>query len=243
MSSVIHEASLESSVHFSKPYERLFAGQIDKLRHYELRLETLKHPHDHQHSAAYGLLGPRVQYLPHQFYIASEVGQRMSPRVLLADEVGLGKTIEAGLIIHQQLVKGLAHRILIIVPDSLIHQWLVEMLRRFNLHFSILDEGRCLDSEGNPFEEAQLGLSPLSLFTRDEKYLEQAVHAGSNLMVVDEAHHLGWSEEGARHAYRCVEALAQKVKGLLLLTGTPEQLGIENHFAACACLIRNRTTI
>lgn len=52
---VIHEASLESSVHFSKPYERLFAGQIDKLRHYELRLETLKHQHNHQHSAAYGL--------------------------------------------------------------------------------------------------------------------------------------------------------------------------------------------
>jgi ATP-dependent helicase HepA len=237
---IIHEASLESSVHFSKPYERLFAGQIDKLRHYELRLETLKHQHNHQQSAAYGLLGPRVQYLPHQFYIASEVGQRIAPRVLLADEVGLGKTIEAGLIIHQQLVTGLASRILIIVPDSLIHQWLVEMLRRFNLHFSILDEGRCLDSEGNPFEDAQLVLSPLSLFTRDEKYLDQAVQAGWDLMVVDEAHHLGWSEEGASHSYRCIESLALKVKGLLLLTATPEQLGIESHFARLRLLDPDR---
>jgi ATP-dependent helicase HepA len=237
---IIHEASLESAVHFSKPYERLFAGQIDKLRHYELRLETLKHQHNHHQSEAYGLLGPRVQYLPHQFYIASEVGKRIAPRVLLADEVGLGKTIEAGLIIHQQLVSGLANRILIVVPDSLIHQWLVEMLRRFNLHFSILDEGRCIDSEGNPFESAQLVLCPLSLFTQEDQYLDQAVSAGWDLMVVDEAHHLGWSEEGASHSYRCVESLAQQVKGLLLLTATPEQLGIESHFARLRLLDPDR---
>jgi len=237
---IIHEASLESAVHFSKPYERLFAGQIDKLRHYELRQETLKLQHQHQNSAAYGLIGPRVQYLPHQFYIASEVGKRTAPRVLLADEVGLGKTIEAGLILHQQLVSGLANRVLIVVPDSLIHQWLVEMLRRFNLHFSILDEGRCADSEGNPFESAQLVLSPLSLFTQHEKHLEQAVAAGWDLMVVDEAHHLGWSEEGASHAYTCIESLAQHVKGLLLLTATPEQLGIESHFARLRLLDPDR---
>ncbi|MCP4596734.1 RNA polymerase-associated protein RapA [Neptuniibacter sp.] len=237
---LIHEASLESSVHFSKPYERLFAGQIDKLRHYELRLETLKLQHQHQQSDAYGLIGPRVQFLPHQFYIASEVGKRIAPRVLLADEVGLGKTIEAGLILHQQLVSGLASRVLIVVPDSLIHQWLVEMLRRFNLHFSIMDQGRCDDAECNPFESVQLALSPISLFTREDKYLEQAVAAGWDLMVVDEAHHLGWSEEGASHAYQSVEALARQVKGLLLLTATPEQLGIESHFARLRLLDPDR---
>ena len=245
---IIHEASLESSVHFSQPYERLFAGQIDKLRHYELRMETLKFQHQHQQSAAYGLIGPRVQYLPHQFYIAAEVGQRIAPRVLLADEVGLGKTIEAGLILHQQLVSGLASRVLIVVPDSLIHQWLVEMLRRFNLHFSIIDEARCnqnaedldsldeldeqmVEAESNPFESAQYVLSPLSLFTGDDKYLQQAIEAGWDLLVVDEAHHLGWSEEGASHAYNCIEQLATHIKGLLLLTATPEQLGVESHFA------------
>ena len=54
---------------------------------------------------------------------------------MLADEVGLGKTIEAGLIIHQRLINGLSKRVLVIVPESLLHQWLVEMLRRFNLRF------------------------------------------------------------------------------------------------------------
>jgi len=237
---IIHEASLESAVHFSKPYERLFAGQIDKLSHYELRLETLQHLHQHQQSAAYGLIGPRVQFLPHQFYIASEVGQRIAPRVLLADEVGLGKTIEAGLILHQQIISGLVTRALIVVPDSLVFQWLVEMLRRFNLHFSLLDENRCKESDSNPFETVQLALCPLSLFTRKEQYLEQAITAGWDMMIVDEAHHLGWSETASSHAYVCIEALARKIKGLLLLTATPEQLGIESHFARLRLLDPDR---
>ncbi len=84
-------------------------------------------------------MGSRTSLLPHQIYIANEVGQRHAPRVLLADEVGLGKTIEAGMIIQQQLLTGRASRILVLVPPSLLHQWLVEMLRRFNLHFSLFD--------------------------------------------------------------------------------------------------------
>ena len=94
--------------------------------------------------------------------------------MLLADEVGLGKTIEAGLILHQQLLTGLAKRVLIVVPDSLVHQWLVEMLRRFNLHFTIFDEDRCLgieESSGqeNPFHSAQLALCSLDFVSTDPK--------------------------------------------------------------------------
>ncbi|STY60823.1 RNA polymerase-associated protein rapA [Mannheimia haemolytica] len=65
--------------------------------------------------------------------------------MLLADEVGLGKTIEAGMILQQQLFSGRAERVLVLVPESLQHQWLVEMLRRFNLKFSLFDEERCSD--------------------------------------------------------------------------------------------------
>ena len=84
----------------------------------------------------------------------------------------LGKTIEAGLILHQQLLTERVHRTLIVVPETLVHQWLVEMLRRFNLAFTILDEDRCfaIEDEGdeettiNPFESAQLVLCSLSIF-------------------------------------------------------------------------------
>ena len=248
----VHEIDLDSFVKFSHPQDRLFAGQIDKNRSFQLRVETLAQQSRLQQSPVYGLLGPRVQLLPHQLYIASQVAQRHAPRVLLADEVGLGKTIEAGLILHQQLVSGRAQRILVVVPDSLVHQWLVEMLRRFNLMFTILDEARCLSLEGadalvddadfeedaeteqeavNPFESAQLVLCSLDFLAANPERQQQAVAAGWDLLVVDEAHHLGWSEEQVSAEYACVEALSQQSLGLLLLTATPEQLGVASHFA------------
>jgi hypothetical protein len=72
--------------------------------------------------------------------------RRWAPRVLLADEVGLGKTIEAGLILHRMLLAGRARRVLVLVPEPLLHQWLVELLRRFNLRFSLFDRERIADA-------------------------------------------------------------------------------------------------
>ena len=240
----IEEIDLESFVQFSRPQDRLFAGHIDKNSSFELRVETLQHLRRLQQSSTYGLLGPRVQLLPHQLYIASKVARRYAPRVLLADEVGLGKTIEAGLILHQQLLTGRASRALIVVPDSLVHQWLVEMSRRFNLQFTILDKERCeaLESaeHGNPFESAQCILCSLSLLTKSETRHTQALAVNWDLMIVDEAHHLSWTENDVSEAYRCVESLAQKVPGLLLLTATPEQLGVDGHFARLRLLDPDR---
>ena len=231
----IHELDLSSHVQFSQPQDRLFAGQIDKNRQFELRTEALSHQHRLAQSSVFGLMGPRVQLLPHQIYIAHQVAQRHAPRVLLADEVGLGKTIEAGLIAHHQLLTGRAERILVIVPDSLVHQWLVELLRRFNLHFTIMDHER-FDAineadEGNPFDSAQLVLCQLSMLADSPDIYQQACASDWDLMIVDEAHHLQWSELDVSPEYRCIEGLAREVSGLLLLTATPEQLGVESHFA------------
>ncbi len=266
---VLHEMDLDSFVHFSKPQDRLFAGQVDKVARFELRQQTLKFLHQQQQSPACGLLGGRVQLLPHQLYIASRVGVRHAPRVLLADEVGLGKTIEAGLILHQQLHTGRASRVLIAVPDSLVHQWLVEMLRRFNLHFTILDQARCealeqteeevddgfadeldegLDDEQaltpsgdiNPFETAQLVLCSTSFLSDNPRRHSQALAAGWDMLIVDEAHHLAWTEEQASPAYQCIEALAARIPSLLLLTATPEQLGVAGHFARLRLLDPDR---
>lgn len=240
----VSELELNSFVQFSKPQDRLFAGQIDKNKAFQLRCETLEHIRRQQQSPVRGLLGGRVQLLPHQLYIASETAARFAPRVLLADEVGLGKTIEAGLIIHQQLISGRASRVLIVVPDSLLHQWLVEMLRRFNLFFTIVDEQRCQAltqaDDINPFDTAQLQLCTLSLFTANQQRLNQALASQWDLLIVDEAHHLHWTAEQPSDSYRCIESLAQKTKGLLLLTATPEQLGVESHFARLRLLDPDR---
>jgi len=250
---IIAELNLDSFVQFSRPLDRLFAGQIDKNNSFLLRTESLAHQHRHARSSAFGLLGPRVQMLPHQFFIAHQVGERYRPRVLLADEVGLGKTIEAGLIVHQQLHSGLASRVLVIVPDNLVHQWLVEMLRRFNLHFTILDEETCsaIESGGddpevvpddpeNPFESAQLVLAGLSLLVDNPDRREQALAASWDLMVVDEAHHLSWHEDAVSPAYAAIETLARAAAGLILITATPEQLGVEGHFARLRLLDPDR---
>ncbi|MBK8958474.1 MAG: RNA polymerase-associated protein RapA [Proteobacteria bacterium] len=240
----MHEIDLDSFVQFNRPLDRLFIGQVDKAARFRLRAQTLAHHHRHQVSPAYGLLGARVQPLPHQFYIADEVSGRHAPRVLLADEVGLGKTIEAGLILHRQWLSGRVARALVVVPDNLVHQWLVEMLRRFNLRFSILDEEICdelADSgEGNPFESAQLVLTSLSFLVGDPERHAQACAAGWDLLVVDEAHHLAWTPAAVSPAYAAVAALAERVPSLLLLTATPEQLGVEGHFARLRLLDPHR---
>ena len=240
----LEEIDLESFVQFSRPQDRLFAGQFDKAKNFALRVETLHHHYRLQKSSSYGLHGPRVQLLPHQLYIASQVAKRYAPRVLLADEVGLGKTIEAGLILHQQLITGAASRVLIVVPDSLVHQWLVEMSRRFNFQFTILDEERCqaLDQAepGNPFETAQCVLCALSFLTDNDLRFEQSLAVDWDLLIVDEAHHLTWSEDNVSKAYLCIEALARNVLGLLLLTATPEQLGVDGHFARLRLLDPDR---
>ncbi|MBE9539121.1 MAG: RNA polymerase-associated protein RapA [Proteobacteria bacterium] len=238
---VVSELELNAFVQLTTPQQRLLNGHFDKHTDFALRVATFEHSDRLQGTSTRGLLGPRASLLPHQIYIANEVGQRHAPRVLLADEVGLGKTIEAGMIIHQQLLTGRANRVLILVPPSLLHQWLVEMLRRFNFHFALFDEERIAHmDEDNPFEAEQLVLCTLDLFEQRPDLEELALVAPWDLVVVDEAHHLHWSEEEAGNDYQIVESLAAKSAGLLLLTATPEQIGQASHFARLRLLDPSR---
>ena len=245
VSHIIEEAELNNFIQLNRPSERLFNGQIDKDNWFELRYQTLYHKNRLAKSDLYGLMGSRTSLIPHQLYIAHEVANRYAPRVLLADEVGLGKTIEAGLILHHQLLTERAQRVLIIVPETLIHQWLVEMLRRFNLYFKIFDQDRCDDllSENdfeNIFFSEQLVLCSIDFLVSNATVFEQCVLGEWDLMVVDEAHHLQWSAEEPSIEYMVVEQLSYHTKGVLLLTATPEQLGKESHFARLRLLDPDR---
>ncbi|NIH04012.1 RNA polymerase-associated protein RapA [Providencia rettgeri] len=239
----LREVFLDSKLTFNKPQDRLFAGQIDRMDRFALRYRARKFQSEQVKHQATGLRGIRASLIPHQLHIANEVGKRHHPRVLLADEVGLGKTIEAGMIIHQQLIAGRAERVLIIVPDSLQHQWLVEMLRRFNLRFSLFDDSRYSEAQhdsDNPFETEQLVLCSLDFVRRSKQRFDQLVEAGWDMMVVDEAHHLQWSESAPSREYQVIETLAENVPSILLLTATPEQLGQESHFARLRLLDPSR---
>ncbi|MDD4969262.1 MAG: RNA polymerase-associated protein RapA [Paludibacter sp.] len=216
--------------------DRLFTGDVDSPQTFALRRETLQHDYRRRLSAVNGFVGGRIDLIPHQLYIAHEVSSRYAPRVLLSDQVGLGKTIEACLILHRLLLSGRISRVIILVPESLVHQWFVEVLRRFNLWFNIFDEERCasLDGsapDGNPFLDNQLILCSTEFLAGSAKRARQAIASNWDMLVVDEAHHLEWSVDKVSPEYGVVELLSKVAKGLLLLTATPEQLGEESHFA------------
>jgi ATP-dependent helicase HepA len=227
------------------PQERLMKGQADSGSTFRLRRQALQAQWKFRKSEARGFLGGRVDLIPHQFYILNEVASRQIPRVLLADEVGLGKTIEACMIIQRLVVTDRIKRVLILVPESLVHQWFVELIRRFNLWFSIYDEERCQASQvsvpdGNPFLDEQLILCSVSFpFDRELRW-NQMVESPWDMVVVDEAHHLEWTPEASNLEYDLVEALAAKSQGLLLLTATPIQLGLAGHFARLRLLDPDR---
>ena len=231
---IVNEKELSPIISFSQAKDRLFSSQIERSEHFALRYQTLLHQKAQFQSPLRGLRGNRAGLIPHQLHIAQEVGNRINPRVLLADEVGLGKTIEAGMILQNQLFAEKVQRVLIIVPETLQHKWLVEMLRRFNLHFSLFDEERCEDFAEqaiNPFSTESLIICALDWLKSHPHRVQQAIEAEFDCLIVDEAHHLAWSENAPSAAYLLVEQLANAIPSVLLLTATPEQLGLESHFA------------
>lgn len=238
----LKETFLNHYLQLNKPQDRLFAGQIDRVSHFALRYNTHHYLSRVQKSPTRGLHAPRIDLLGHQLYIGHEVGQRVAPRVLLADEVGLGKTIEAGLILSRQILTGRAQRILILVPENLQHQWLVEMQRRFNISLSLFDELRCqsIQAGQNPFETEQYILCSYDWLHTSALRLEHVCQAQWDILVVDEAHHLAWSQEETSSEYDMVALLTAQIPSVLLLTATPEQLGHEGHFARLHLLDPNR---
>lgn len=242
----IMETRLAANITLAKPLERLLAGRIERSDWYDLRQDILRMQSALVGHPLKGLMGARVDIIEHQLYIAHEVGKRIAPRVLLADEVGLGKTIEAGLIIHQQLLTGKAERVLILVPDSLQYQWMIELRRRFNLNFALFDLVRTAaikehDPEQNVFATEQCIIAGMDLLLDHHDLYEQAIEAGFDLLVVDEAHHLHWDEaQGGNDKYELIADFANETPGVMLLTATPEQLGTQSHFARLRLLDPDR---
>ncbi len=238
------ESALSDTMNVQRPEQRLLSGVSDDPRLWSLRQSAIRNQHQSRSHDVRGLIGGRVSLIQHQLYIAEEVANRQAPRVLLADEVGLGKTIEACLILHRLHLGGRAKRILILLPDALVNQWFIELYRRFALSFAIYDEERAVaienggegdssdaDKEVNPFFDDQLILCATSWLASNPKRAEQAAAGEWDLTIVDEAHHLEWTVEASSPEYDAVEAIASQSAGLLLLTATPEQLGREGHFA------------
>jgi len=183
----------------------------------------------------------RLSLMPHQINVAHRLSEEHFPRVILADEVGLGKTIEAGIYIKEMMARNLAERILIIVPASLLNQWQFEMQNKFNISFTIYDGKKIkeLKKKGsyksanllsNPFYYDNLIICSLQ-FARNRKYIELLSQVSWDIVIFDEAHHLrryllntmtGYYRETLN--YELARSLSDNAESLLLLTATPLQL-------------------
>ena len=151
-----------------------------------------------------------VQRLEHQIRACLRVLREMKGRALLADEVGLGKTIEAGLILKEYALRGLVRRALILVPASLVTQWREELTRKFELPVRVY--GRGTEWGGQDFLIASLDTA------KSARNRRAIAAAGFDLLVVDEAHRL---RNHLTQAWRFIDSLS--LKYLLLLTATPVQ--------------------
>ena len=183
----------------------------------------------------------RLTLMPHQINVAHRLSEEFFPRIILADEVGLGKTIEAGIYIKEMMARNLAERVLIIVPATLVRQWHFEMQNKFNITFTIYDGKKVkeIQKKGNykqdmiyknPFFHDNLILCSLQ-FARNPKYANFLSQISWDIVVFDEAHHLRRYLVNAKTGnyretlnYRLAKKISRNCESLLLLSATPLQL-------------------
>jgi len=185
-------------------------------------------------------LGGRVRLFPHQLYVAERAtrstrtagerpGQSTEPvRWLLADEVGLGKTIEACLILNRLVHTGQVERCLVVVPEALTVQWLGELWRKYHQVFTLLDGPRLADvardfgAGFNPFDVHRRVVIALETLVARPELTQQAVAAGIDLLVVDEAQRIRRPRGHPGDAgWRAVAPIAALGRHVLLLSATP----------------------
>lgn len=227
----IIETQLHDHQSITTPLQRLVSGNVDSNANFNIRSEVLIYKCRFNSSVIRGFIGGRIHLIPHQLYIAKEVVSLRRKRVLLADEVGLGKTIEACLILHQLLVSEYAVRVLVLVPESLVHVWFVELLRKFNLSFRIYNEESYQTTtdgteQRNVFFDDQLILGSIDFFATNPSVHRDTLEAQWDLLIVDEAHGLF----AGSAQFSLVESLSFRCKDILFLTATPQRHGQRNHF-------------
>ena len=184
----------------------------------------------------------RLTIEPYQLAPLMRALELPRPRLLLADAVGLGKTVQAGLIATELIARRRAHRILAVSPPGpLLTQWHHELRDRFGLRFTIIADSAALQRErrrtelgGNPFDSIALCLVSLD-FAKQEHVLEDLERVSWDLAIIDEAHHCIAASPGADSddtlRRRLAEVVARRSDGLLLLTATPHD-GYDAHFAS-----------
>ena len=219
--------------------ERMAAERHDSALHVVTRIlgECIRSVND-----AWGVFSrSRIALLPHQLWVCKRVLESWPTRWLVADDVGLGKTIEAGLILTPLLSSGRLRRLLVLAPASLVEQWQVRLREMFDIRISIYVPAA--DTETSDYWNTQDRVIASAHTLRLDKgdRWERLFDAKPwDLVLIDEAHHMNVDEQGHRTlSYQLVERLQErgKVQSLVLFTGTPHR-GKDTGFLSLLKLLR-----
>jgi ATP-dependent helicase HepA len=208
--------------------ERLSMGELDETEDFITRLDILHLLALREADGLGSFLGGRVRLFPHQLHVAERASRTDPVRWLLADEVGLGKTIEASLILNRLVHAGKVERCLVVAPEALTVQWLGELWRKYHQVFTLLDAARLADvahdfgADFNPFDVHRRAVIALEMLVERPELTEQAVRAGIDLLVVDEAQRLRRPPgHPGEPGWRAVAPIAALGRHVLLLSATP----------------------
>jgi ATP-dependent helicase HepA len=197
------------------PISKIISLQPDPINHFRTRngfIESLRDLNIESGGIS-ALVGSRIELLPHQAYVVTTVVDDPICRFILADEVGLGKTIEAGVIAHQLLADKPDARILVLTPGPLARQWLCELRMSFGgRDFRLLD---LHPAHTVNLKKWSLVISSLKIAC--STFREQIIQSKWDLVIIDEAHQLLWNKA----QYDFVDKLARSVPKLLLLSAVP----------------------
>ncbi len=230
------------------PLERMRAGQLGRALEFNLRAVAAEYKLAHDYSPLVCLAQARVNLMPHQVFVAHRVVSQYPHRFMLCDEVGLGKTIEAAMVIKELRARGQAQRVLILVPSGLQRQWQFELKTKFNETFAIYDKSTIahLKNTGatNPWTEHNSVITSHTWASWDETRREEIASVPWDMIIVDEAHHARAQRHGSKRSitnlYRLVQDLVAPPeasrRAVLFLTASPMQLAPYELYSMCEML-------
>lgn len=175
----------------------------------------------HSYDKLSSLSNSRTRLLPHQIEATHRVCSALRPRFLLADEVGLGKTIEAGLVMKELMLRRGYRRILVITPATLTIQWQNEMRNRFNEEFIVMNRSNFHSVLTQAASSDSIRIITSIDFIKNEKYHQKLLKMPWDMAVFDEAHRLRRDDSKITQGYQFADQIASRIDALLLLSATP----------------------
>ncbi|MBM4322262.1 MAG: helicase [Deltaproteobacteria bacterium] len=204
-------------------WERLAKGDSDDPENYRLKQMAVELAYSNNGGE---LTSSRVNLLPHQILLVHDLVSRNDRRLLIADEVGLGKTIETGMLLRELIARGETERVLIITPAGLTRNWNQELEDCFRLHFEILNHDFS-DHGSATWEKHQMVIASIDTLKVPRRVQRLLYAPAWDLVIFDEAHHLSRTRSGNKTTitqnYRLAEALRGHTRDFLFLTATPHQ--------------------